>query len=229
MLRYINVALMTDENDNLDKSVVDVLLRSTSNNIVAAIDSEFNNIAKDDIVIMTNTTANTIVINDSDNSLEYEFYGFESELKFIGKGLYKSIANLLNKNIEVHIDCFDYDVENKIGELDSIFIDVDGVIETDTYNTEYESTDIVNVQNYLSSILSIHGLDIAVCNKFKEYLNKLNKSSENASDNKCDAAVIPDTPKTDMMRKMIDLSEKVDSLVERLNKVAAQLNIDLDE
>lgn len=228
MLKYINVALMEDV-DNLNIDVVAVLLKLTSNNIVAAIESsESNNITPDDIVIMTSPVSNTIVINDIENSLESEYCGFEKELKFIGKGLYESIGDILDKIINVRIDCFNYNPEIKMGSCDTLCIDDDDIIDTESFTMEYDSTDN-DAKEYLKYILCIYGLHTSVYDRFESHLDKLNKPSENAKNNKYNAAVIPDTPNTDMMRKIIDLSKKMDSLVKNLNKIVTQLNINLDE
>ena len=121
MNKYITVTMNSDERATNEHALSELktLLESTVISIWTILKSRFSGLTMD---ITYNELTGAIIIDDTYNTLKYEFYNIEHELNNV-LDIAETILDSMKINAFITIKCFEWDPDNLEGHFDYITAD----------------------------------------------------------------------------------------------------------
>lgn len=171
MNKYITVTMNSDESTTNEHALSELktLLESTVISIWTILKSRFSGLTMD---ITYNELTGAIIIDDTYNTLKYEFYNIEHELNNV-LDIDETILDSMKINASITIKCFEWDPDNLEGHFDYISADTQKGRASESLSVGSDNN--INVKEMLFSYLIEAALDVSedLYNTFIEYQDKL--------------------------------------------------------
>lgn len=171
MNKYITVTMNSDERATNEHALSELktLLESTVISIWTILKSRFSGLVMD---ITYNELTGAIIIDDTYNTLKYEFYNIEHELNNV-LDIAETILDSMKINASITIKCFEWDPDNLEGHFDYIATDIQEGRESESLSVGSDNN--INIKEMLFTYLIESALDVSedLYNTFIEYQDKL--------------------------------------------------------
>ena len=172
MNKYITVTMNSDERATNEHTLSELktLLESTTISIWTILKSRFSGLTMD---ITYNELTGAIIIDDTYNTLKYEFYNIEHELNNV-LDIDETILDSMKINASITIKCFEWDPDNLEGHFD--YITADTVEGRESESLSVGSDNNINVKEMLFTYLIEAAIAVSedVYNTFIEYKDNMN-------------------------------------------------------
>ena len=171
MKKYITVTMNSDERATNEHALSELktLLESTVISIWTILKSRFSGLTMD---ITYNELTGAIIIDDTYNTLKYEFYNIEHELNNV-LDIAETILDSMKINASITIKCFEWDPDNLEGQFD--YITTDTLEGRESESLSVGSDNNINIKEMLFTYLIEAASDVSedLYNTFIEYQDKL--------------------------------------------------------
>lgn len=170
MKKYISISIECADNiDKIKAAEVNTLLKAMVASVLVVLKTKYSGIITD---IKYNNFTGTVIINDANNVLNYEFYNIGNELNHI-LDIAETTLHYAKLKIPVSIRCFEWDHNNMEGQFDYITMDSDRVREQESLSVGSDNN--INVKEMLFTYLIEAAIDVSedTYNTFIEYKDNM--------------------------------------------------------
>ena len=172
MNKYITVTMNSNERATNEHTLSELktLLESTVISIWTILKSRFSGLTMD---IAYNELTGAIIIDDTYNTLKYEFYNIEHELNNV-LDIDETILDSMKINASITIKCFEWDPDNLEGQFDYITANLQSGRTSESLSVGSDNN--INVKEMLFTYLIEAAMDVSedVYNTFIEYKDNMN-------------------------------------------------------